>query len=100
MKPYQFGSHYLARRMVLGYLQRLEPYASLLIKFEHGYDAANRMFHIIKNQWIMCNTDLNDNKELIPEFFYFPEIFGNYNLKSYGKKDTDESCYLRGKSKS
>ena len=96
LTPFQFGTHYLARRMVLGYLQRLEPYSSLLIKFERGYDAANRMFHIIKNQWSMCNVDLNDNKELIPEFFYFPEIFGNYNLNSYGLKDADENISFLG----
>ena len=86
MKPYQFGSHYLAGRSVLGYLFRLEPYSSLLIQFEHKQDNAARMFHLLKFAWEACNNDPGDNKELIPEFFYLPEMFGNYNGTSYGTK--------------
>ncbi len=84
--PFQFGSHYLAARMVLGYLLRLEPYASLLIKFEEGQDASSRMFHIIQSTWKMIQNNVSDNKELIPEFFYLPDMFMNYNKCSFGTK--------------
>ena len=94
---YQFGTHYLSRRMVLGYMQRIEPYASLLIDFDKGYDHPNRMFHVLKSQWNNAYTDSNDNRELIPEFFYCPEIFGNYNLNSYGEKENVEGLdFLSG----
>eukprot|EP01022_Parablepharisma_sp_SALTPOND_P023076 TRINITY_DN4786_c0_g1_i1.p1 TRINITY_DN4786_c0_g1~~TRINITY_DN4786_c0_g1_i1.p1 ORF type:complete len:1362 (+),score=136.82 TRINITY_DN4786_c0_g1_i1:10189-14274(+) len=86
MDLYQFGSHYLVARMALGYLLRLEPFASLLIQFENGPDATARMFHTLENQWFACNNDTLDNKELIPEFFYLPEMFANYNKYSFGVK--------------
>ena len=88
--PFQFGSHYLAARMVLGYLLRLEPFASLLIQFEDGPDATARMFHTLENQWEACNRDVSDNKELIPEFFYLPEMFANYNSYSFGSKRSED----------
>ena len=87
---FQYGSHYLAARMVLGYLFRLEPYASLLIKFEEGQDLSARMFHMMSSLWEMCNLDSAVNKELIPEFFYLPEMFANYNKCSFGTKRTGE----------
>jgi len=91
LTPFQFGSHYLAGRMVLGYLMRLEPFASILMQFENGQDATSRMFHMLETQWYACNYDVADNKELIPEFFYLPEIFANYNKYSFGLKQGDVS---------
>ena len=88
--PYQFAVHYLPGRVVLGYMLRTEPYASLLIKFEGGHDAAPRMFHSIKHLWDSCMTDKMDNRELIPEFFYLPEMFGNFNMHSYGTKNSED----------
>ncbi len=90
VEPFQFGSHYLAARMVLGYLFRLEPYASRMIEFEKGQDMSARMFHIIDTTWKICNEDASFNNELIPEFFYLPEMFANYNKCSFGTKQTNE----------
>ncbi len=86
---YQFGSHYLPGRVVLGYLLRLEPYASLLVSFERGHDAAARMFHFLKQTWVSCETDIGDNRELIPEFYYLPDFFVNHNFYQYGSKEAD-----------
>ena len=91
MAPFQYGSHYSAARMVLGYLLRTEPFASRLLKFEGQADSSARMFHTIETQWSACNYDSMDNKELIPEFFYLPEMFANYNRYNFGIKD-DNNC--------
>ena len=84
--PYQIGSHYMAKRMVLGYLLRLEPYTTLLMEFENGFEVSSRIFNNIEYQWDFINDNSSDNKELTPEFFYLPEIFGNYNKYNFGTK--------------
>eukprot|EP00826_Nyctotherus_ovalis_P048824 TRINITY_DN5796_c0_g1_i1.p1 TRINITY_DN5796_c0_g1~~TRINITY_DN5796_c0_g1_i1.p1 ORF type:complete len:141 (-),score=30.77 TRINITY_DN5796_c0_g1_i1:37-459(-) len=48
---YQIGFHYLPGRSVMDYMQRLEPFASALIKFDNGHDLAQRMFHFIEQTW-------------------------------------------------
>ncbi len=90
LRAYQFGSHYLPGRVVLGYMLRLEPYASLLMNFEMGHTIAVRMFHLLRQAWLSCVNDVADNKELIPEFYYLPEVFGNYNFYQYGTKEADD----------
>ena len=96
MQPFQFGSHYLPARIVLGYMLRLEPFASVLIQFEQGQDSSSRMFHSIKHSWETCCRDTSDNKELIPEFFYLPSMFANYNHYSYGTKQAGTELGLVG----
>jgi hypothetical protein len=88
--PFQHGTHYLPSRAVLGYLLRLEPYASLLLRFEEGQDATSRMFHFFRSLWLGCKVETSDNKELIPEFFYLPDMFANYNKCWFGTKRTEE----------
>ena len=88
-QDFQFGSHYLPARAVLGYTFRLEPYASLLIRYEEGQDSAARMFHDLEKTWRNVSTDISDNRELIPEFFYSPWFFPNYNAYYFGSKSID-----------
>lgn len=37
--------------------------------------------------WRNCQRDTSDVKELIPEFFYLPEMFINGNGYNFGKQD-------------
>lgn len=87
---FQFGTHYLPSRVVLGYLLRLEPYSSLLIDFENGRDSADRMFHLVSDAWLNITQDPGDNKELIPEFYYFPAMFANPNKYYLGRKYSEK----------
>ena len=41
------------------------------------FDHPNRLFHSIAQSWRNCQRDTSDVKELIPEFFYLPEMFAN-----------------------
>ena len=84
--PFQFDSHYLSGRTVLGYLLRLEPYSSLMTHFVKREEVASRVLHTLRQEWLACNTDKANNKELIPEFFYLPEMFGNYNKCAFGTR--------------
>ena len=88
--PYQLGTHCMPGRTVLGYLFRVEPFSSILMLFEQGRDAPSRMFHAIRRAWVSGTTDSTDNKELIPEFYYLPEMFVNHNKYSYGAKFPDD----------
>lgn len=43
------------------------------------FDCADRQFHSIPALWQTLTDNPNDVKELIPEFFYFPEFLENQN---------------------
>lgn len=47
----------------------------------HRFDCADRQFHSIPATWQALMDNPNDVKELIPEFFYFPEFLENQNGK-------------------
>ena len=90
LDPYQIGTHCLPGRIVLGYMFRVEPFSTILIQFERGRDSPSRMFHVFSRAWLSGTIDLTDNKELVPEFYYLPEILHNHNNYSYGIKLPDD----------
>jgi len=47
--------------------------------FMFRFDVADRQFHSIAQTWKLLMDTPNDVKELIPEFFYFPEFLKNMN---------------------
>ena len=46
---------------------------------------AYRQFHSIPQAWKSLYSNMNDVKELIPEFFYMPEFLVNMNRFDLGK---------------
>ncbi|CDW59324.1 Putative neurobeachin homolog [Trichuris trichiura] len=65
-----------------------EPFTTLFLNLQGGkFDHADRMFHSIGESWTRCLRDTHDVKELIPEFFYLPEILLNINGYNLGKRD-------------
>lgn len=80
------GSHYSSPGFVCYFLIRTKPFSYISAEIQGGYfDIADRLFNNIKNLW-----DVNDKyQELIPEMFYFPEAFVNYNDFDYG---TNQNC--------
>ena len=72
--------------MVLHYLVRVEPFTSLHIDLQSGrFDVADRQFHSVGQTWKSLYDNVNDVKELIPEFFFFPEFLLNTNNFDLGK---------------
>jgi hypothetical protein len=88
--PYMYGTHYSSAMIVLSYLVRTEPFTQQFLKLQGGhFDLADRMFHSIKDAWLSASkNNMADVKELIPEFFYLPEMFQNANNFDLGTKQS------------
>uniref|UniRef100_A0A8C4UVC3 Neurobeachin like 1 n=1 Tax=Falco tinnunculus TaxID=100819 RepID=A0A8C4UVC3_FALTI len=77
---FHYGTHYSNAAGVMHYLIRVEPFTTLHIQLQSGrFDCADRQFHSIPATWQALMDNPNDVKELIPEFFYFPEFLENQN---------------------
>uniref|UniRef100_A0A8D3C9N3 Neurobeachin-like protein 2 n=1 Tax=Scophthalmus maximus TaxID=52904 RepID=A0A8D3C9N3_SCOMX len=83
---FHYGTHYSNAAGVMHYLIRVEPFTSLHIQLQSGrFDCADRQFHSIPATWQTLIDNPNDVKELIPEFFYFPEFLENQNGFDLGR---------------
>ncbi len=86
---FHYGTHYSSAATVLFYLLRQEPFTSLHIALQNGkFDHADRQFHDMASTWQSCLENTGDVKELIPEFFFHPEILVNANHFDLGLKQT------------
>ncbi len=79
-----YNSHYSTSSFVNFYLIRISPFNENIIKLQNGnFDNPNRIFYSISD--IITNLiQYNDNRELIPEFFYLSELYLNLNYNNYG----------------
>ena len=67
---------------------RLFPYSFIAIEQQgDGYDEPNKLFDSIEETFYNISSNENDLRELIPEFFYFPEIFLNINKINFNKQN-------------
>ena len=89
MPPFHYGSHYSTAGFVMWYLMRSEPFTSLHVQLQDGkFDRSDRLFDSIDAAWKGCIHNASDVKELVPEFFYCPEIFENVNNLGLGVKSS------------
>ena len=89
--PFHMGSHFSNAGIVMYYLLRFEPYASLHVEFQAGkFDFPDRLFYSIGQTWRTCLNSLSCYKELTPEFFYQPSILDNINGYDLGVKQDGE----------
>eukprot|EP01059_Diplonema_ambulator_P001968 TRINITY_DN11622_c0_g1_i6.p1 TRINITY_DN11622_c0_g1~~TRINITY_DN11622_c0_g1_i6.p1 ORF type:complete len:3514 (+),score=1103.06 TRINITY_DN11622_c0_g1_i6:89-10630(+) len=87
MTPFHFGSHYSNSGFALFYLLRLEPYTTAGIILQGAkFDHADRLFDSLAQTWHGVTHSAADVKELVPEFFYQPEIFTNNNKIRFGTR--------------
>ena len=91
--PFHYGTHYSCAAYVLNYLLRLEPFSRLALSIQGGkFDLADRLFNDIGASWRSASRDnLQDVRELIPEFYYLPEFLQNKNAFDFGKKQDGSS---------
>ncbi|XP_062950029.1 neurobeachin-like protein 1 isoform X5 [Cynocephalus volans] len=83
---FHYGTHYSNPAGVIHYLIRVEPFTTLHIQLQSGrFDCADRQFHSIPATWQTLMDNPYDVKELIPEFFYFPEFLENQNQFNLGR---------------
>jgi hypothetical protein len=86
MAKFHYGTHYSNSAGVLFYLLRVEPFATLHITLQNGkFDHADRQFQNIPMQWDSIYFKSSDVRELIPEFFCFPEFLENLNRFDIGR---------------
>ena len=90
-KPYVFGSNYSNPIYVCNYLMRLFPFTHISIELQgKGFDKPDRLFLSVKNSFFNSTSQKGDVRELIPEFFYLPEMFRNINKLDMGKLESGE----------
>ena len=80
--------NHLTRTCICHHLLQERCYSSL----QGGhFDLADRMFHSVKDAWFSASQyNMADVKELIPEFFYLPEMFSNSNHFDLGECGTSD----------
>ena len=87
---YLFSTHYSNCVYISNYLIRFFPYSFIAIELQgNGFDSPNRLFFSIEDTFYNISTQKSDLRELIPEFFYFPEIFMNVNNIDFHKRTND-----------
>ena len=78
--PSYFSSHYSNPTYVSHFLCRVFPFSFISIEIQgEKFDDPNRIFHSMVKTFESCMTLKDDVRELIPEFYYFPEMFKNSN---------------------
>jgi len=89
--PFFYGTHYSCAGYVLHYLNRLQPYADMSITLQGGrFDNPDRLFIDIAASWASASAEnLQDVRELIPEFYYCPEFLVNANKFNFGSTQKD-----------
>lgn len=82
---YYFQSIYSSSLYINIYLIRTFPFAYNQIKLQGGsFDSPSRQFDSIQDMCKIFKDDQNITLELIPEFYFIPEIFLNLNYCFYG----------------
>ncbi|XP_040002609.1 lipopolysaccharide-responsive and beige-like anchor protein [Xiphias gladius] len=82
---FHYGTHYSTSSFTMMWLLRIEPFTTFFLNFQGGkFDHADRTFSSVSRAWRNCQRDTSDVKELIPEFYYFPEMFVNANSYNLG----------------
>ncbi|XP_055330476.1 neurobeachin-like [Paramacrobiotus metropolitanus] len=85
---FHYGTHYSTAAFTLSWLMRQEPFTTFFLNLQGGkFDHADRTFASVAQAWKNCQRDTSDVKELIPEFFYLPEMFVNSNRYQFGQQD-------------
>ena len=91
VKPYIYGTSYSNPFYVSYYLVRLFPFSHIAIELQgKSFDNANRLFFSVESTFRNSLVQKTDVKELIPEFFYLPEMFLNINDLNMGELDSGE----------
>ncbi|XP_037920089.1 neurobeachin isoform X13 [Hermetia illucens] len=80
--PFHYGTHYSTASFVLSWLVRAEPFTTMFLAMQGGkFDYPDRLFSSVSLSWKNCQRDTSDVKELIPEWYFLPEMF--YNSSGY-----------------
>lgn len=90
--PFHYGTHYSCAGYVLYYLIRIQPYTNMYISLQDGHlDKADRLFYNIQASYnSAAHENLQDVRELTPEFYYMPNFLTNINKIHFGHTQKGE----------
>lgn len=87
----EFGHTYLHSSLysnpfsVTYFLVRVEPFATLQIRYQNGtFDVPSRLFRSIPYLFSKIRSDAGFNREMVPELFFNDEPFVNCNKFNFG----------------
>ena len=88
---FHYGTHYSSAMIVTSYLIRLRPYTQSYLLLQGGtFDHPDRLFYDVGKAWLSASRDnMTDVRELIPEFYAFPEFLVNSNHFDFGSRQSD-----------
>ena len=82
----RYRSHYSTSLYITYYMVRVFPFSSMRIELQgKNFDDPNRLFNSLSESFYCALTQKSDVRELIPEFFFFPEMFYNINKLNLGE---------------
>uniref|UniRef100_A0A8C6LRG8 Neurobeachin n=1 Tax=Nothobranchius furzeri TaxID=105023 RepID=A0A8C6LRG8_NOTFU len=86
--PHHYTNLYSTAHSTLMWMVRIEPFTTFFLNANDAkFDHPERAFSGIGRAWRNCQRDTADVKELIPEFYYLPEMFVNSNEYELGVRD-------------
>lgn len=86
--PFHYGTHYSTSAFTLNWLIRLEPFTAMFLALQGGkFDHPDRLFSSVSLSWKNCQRDTSDVKELIPEWYFLPEMFYNQSNYEFGERE-------------
>ncbi|KAL3970987.1 slit 1 [Sarotherodon galilaeus] len=86
--PHHYTTLYSTAHSTLMWMLRIEPFTTFFLSANDGkFDHPERAFSGIGCSWRNCQRDTADVKELIPEFYYLPEMFVNSNEYELGMRE-------------
>ncbi|XP_066478091.1 neurobeachin isoform X4 [Tiliqua scincoides] len=88
--PFHYNTHYSTSTCTLSWLVRIEPFTTFFLNANDGkFDHPDRTFSSVARSWRNSQRDTSDVKELIPEFYYLPEMFVNSNGYNLGVREDE-----------
>ncbi|XP_035781558.1 lysosomal-trafficking regulator-like [Anopheles albimanus] len=92
IQPYHYSSLYSNSGTVLHFLVRVFPFTKLFLHYQDdSFDIPDRTFHSLQTTWNLASRDSpTDVKELIPEFFSFPEFLENREGLDFGVRQSGD----------
>ena len=84
--PSYYGSHFSNAAYTSHFLNRIFPFTLTAIGIQgNAFDSPDRLFINLEKTFDSVTGEKSDLRELIPEFFYLPEMFLNINNLNLGK---------------
>ena len=94
----RYRSHYSTSLYVTYYLVRVFPFSYIRIELQgNSFDDPNRLFNSLENSFYCALTQQSDLREILPEMFFFPEMFYNLNKLNLGEitnRETDKEIQV------